>query len=139
MCVHATFEFNIGIDSYVFFHWHLLYFRDFGTNLKQPQINKTIVIIVTVGQRNGIREILKLKSSYIYCCFCVCLSFVEKTIDIPLVLMLYFDVQAVSLGTGVKVQEKVIPDSFPCNLFLRIFSPDSFYAIGVVKTMVPSS
>ena len=78
LCVHATFLFNIGIDSYVFVHWYLLYFRDFGTNLKQPQINETIVITVTVGQRNGIRKILKLKNIYIYCCFCVLLSFVEK-------------------------------------------------------------
>ena len=89
-------------------------------NLKQPQIKNTIVITVTVGQRNGIRKILKLKNSYIYCCFCVCLSFVEEAVDIPLVLMLYFDVQAVSLGTGVKIQAKVAPDSFPSNFFSRI-------------------
>ena len=65
----------------------------------------------------------KFKNSYIYCSFCVILSFVEKAVEIPLVLMRYFDVQAFSLGTGVKVQEKVIPDSFPCNLFFRIFVP----------------
>jgi hypothetical protein len=48
---------------------------------------------------------------------------VEKAVEIPLVLMRYFDVQAFSLGTGVKVQEKVIPDSFPCNLFFSFFFP----------------
>jgi len=65
----------------------------------------------------------KLKNFYIYCGVSVFLPFEEKTVEIPLVLMRYFDVQAFSLGTGVKVQEKVIPDSFPCNLFFRIFVP----------------
>ena len=42
-----------------------------------------------------------------------------KTVEIPLVLMRHFDVQAFSLGTGVKVQEQVIPDSYPCNLLKK--------------------
>ena len=66
------------MDSHVFFHLYLWRFRGLGTNLKQPQIKKTIVITVTVGQRNGIRKILKLKNYYSYCCFCVLLSFLEK-------------------------------------------------------------
>ena len=76
-----------------------------GTNLKQPQIRNTIVITVTFGQRNGIRKILKLKTVIfiVVFMFVLLLWSVEKAVEIPLVLMRYFDVQAFSLGTGVKV------------------------------------
>ena len=43
--------------------------------------------------------------------------------DFPFVLLQYLDLQAFLQQTGIKVQENVIPDSFPSIVFGGTFFP----------------
>ena len=59
--VYVTFEFDIGIDSYVFFISICSLSEIWGRILSNPKSTKNIVITVTVGQQNEIRKILKVQ------------------------------------------------------------------------------
>ena len=56
-------------------------------------------------------------------CFIIVYNHLKNMCDFPFVLLQYLDLQAFLQQTSIKVQENVIPDSFPSIVFGVFFFP----------------